>query len=620
MRRFLTALAILLVVVIAGMSALVLLVNPNDFRGYMVKKVEDKTGYQLKIDGDLRWHAWPQLSILAGQVTLTAPGAKTPILGAENMRLDVELLPLLSHQLSVKNVVLKGGVIQLIPDSRPQRSDNAPIAPDESDSQSKSPVHASASAWSLELDKIEVADSLLVWQRGDNDVINVRDINLTLSRTDSRRADITAKAWISRDQRELKFSLDGALDLNKFPHEINLDISDIDYQLSGAGVPVDGIKGNSAFKLAYLSSPQSVHLSPFTATFNDNQITADISASLGDVPQYDVKIQSDSINLDQLFLVSDANTQSTGKTERELPSPVVSSANGLSESPDLTFLKQFDGSLSVNVDTLTYKGIAVRQVVLEANNQQGMATIENLQAKLAGGAVNVTGTVDSRGKTPQVTIKPRIQNIALGEVITAMKYPETLTGQLSMQGTFSSSGHDILDLQRGWQGNAHISVIEARLRGLNIQQIIQQAVARSNNDVQGKEHYDRYTEVKELVVDTVFSQGQIKVTRLNGESELLTVAGTGSLDLPGKSCDMNLNIRVTQGWSGKSDVIKMLQNTTIPLRIYGPWSKLNYQLNVEQILRDQIKDKMGQAIDKWINKNQDKKESKDAKKLLDKLL
>ena len=36
MRRFLTTLMILLVVLVAGLSALVLLVNPNDFRDYMV--------------------------------------------------------------------------------------------------------------------------------------------------------------------------------------------------------------------------------------------------------------------------------------------------------------------------------------------------------------------------------------------------------------------------------------------------------------------------------------------------------------------------------------------------------------------------------------------------------
>lgn len=107
MRRLITTLAILLVVIVAGMTALVLLVNPNDFRGYMVKQVQQRSGYQLKLDGDLRWHVWPQLSILAGRMSLTAPGAAQPMVSAENMRLDVSLIPLFSHQLSVKQVMLK---------------------------------------------------------------------------------------------------------------------------------------------------------------------------------------------------------------------------------------------------------------------------------------------------------------------------------------------------------------------------------------------------------------------------------------------------------------------------------------------------------------------------------
>lgn len=51
MRRFLTTLMILLVVLVAGLSALVLLVNPNDFRDYMVKQVAARSGYQLQLDG-----------------------------------------------------------------------------------------------------------------------------------------------------------------------------------------------------------------------------------------------------------------------------------------------------------------------------------------------------------------------------------------------------------------------------------------------------------------------------------------------------------------------------------------------------------------------------------------
>lgn len=76
MRRFLTTLMILLVVLVAGLSALVLLVNPNDFRDYMVKQVAARSGYQLQLDGPLRWHVWPQLSILSGRMSLTAQVAQ----------------------------------------------------------------------------------------------------------------------------------------------------------------------------------------------------------------------------------------------------------------------------------------------------------------------------------------------------------------------------------------------------------------------------------------------------------------------------------------------------------------------------------------------------------------
>ena len=61
MRRVLTTLMILLVVLVAGLSALVLLVNPNDFRAYMVRQVEARSGYELKLDGPLRWHVSPDV-------------------------------------------------------------------------------------------------------------------------------------------------------------------------------------------------------------------------------------------------------------------------------------------------------------------------------------------------------------------------------------------------------------------------------------------------------------------------------------------------------------------------------------------------------------------------------
>lgn len=51
MRRILTTLMILLAVIVAGLTSLVLLVNPNDFRAYMVHEVAERSGYQLDLDG-----------------------------------------------------------------------------------------------------------------------------------------------------------------------------------------------------------------------------------------------------------------------------------------------------------------------------------------------------------------------------------------------------------------------------------------------------------------------------------------------------------------------------------------------------------------------------------------
>ena len=203
MRRILTTLMILLAVVVAGLTALVLLVNPNDFRAYMVKEVADRSGYQLELDGPLRWHVWPQLSILSGRMKLTAPGAEEPVIRADNMRLDVGLLPLLSHQLQVKQVMLKGAVIQLTPQTEAVRDANAPVAPREN----TLPDEPSDTGWSFDIGKLKVADSVLVFQHEHEELVTVRNINLQMEQDEHHLASVEFSGRVNRDQRDLTLSL-----------------------------------------------------------------------------------------------------------------------------------------------------------------------------------------------------------------------------------------------------------------------------------------------------------------------------------------------------------------------------------------------------------------------------
>src|SRR5690606_34930453 len=59
-------------VVVAGL-ALVLLVDPNDYKGYVTSWVEERTGRSFAIDGDLELAFFPWLAIETEAVTLGHP-------------------------------------------------------------------------------------------------------------------------------------------------------------------------------------------------------------------------------------------------------------------------------------------------------------------------------------------------------------------------------------------------------------------------------------------------------------------------------------------------------------------------------------------------------------------
>lgn len=608
MKRLLTTLAILLVVLVAGMAALVLLINPNDFRAYMVKKVEQKSGYHLTLDGDLRWHVWPQLSILAGRMTLTAPGADAPVVSADNMRLDVELLPLLSHQLSVKQVMLKNGVIRLTPDSEEQTVPGAPAAPT---SNAEEPAVA---AWKFDIDNLRIVDSLLIWQRANNEQINVRDINLTLQQNGQHQAQLALSSRVNRDQRDLAFMLAADLDLQQYPQQISANISQFTYQLDGADITNGGIKGEGSVQAVYQRVQQQLALNNVVLSANDSQLTGDAQLQFGSVPHYAVNLSSPHLNLDTLSGWKD----NIGEAPQPAPlAPVIASPPD--EAQSLNVLRDFTAQLALKADRLTYRGLEIAPLALQAENQQGLLTLGALGGKLAGGEFSLPGELDVRSAKPAITLRPDIKQIELGPVLKAFDMPQVITGKFNLQGTFGGDKLSAEAFKHSWQGDAQLAMQNVQLHGLNIQQLIQQAVARSDSRVSGQEKYQRYTEVQRLTARAHLNAGAVKVSELQADSSALNIKGAGTLDMPGKQCDMTLNVQVTDGWQGNNDLIALLRKTAIPLRVYGPWDRLNYQLKVDQLLRQSLQNRAKDALNKWAEKNKDSQSGQDLKRLLDKL-
>lgn len=613
MRRILTTLMILLVVLVAGLSSLVLLVNPNDFRSYMIKQVAERSGYQLELDGSLRWHVWPRLSILSGRMTLTAPGASAPLVRADNMRLDVALLPLLSHQLQVEQVMLKGAVVQLTPETEAIRDQRAPVAP----KGTSLPQESGDRGWSFDIAGLQVIDSVLVFQHESDEQMTVRDIHLQMQQDAGHQATVDFSGRMNRDQRDLSLRFSAAVQAGNYPQSLDAQLSQISWQLQGADLPAQGINGNGSVNVSWQEDAKTLSFNALNLMANDSTLTGKGSVVLGDKPVWSLNLQSDKLNLDNLLVRSDILLSGGAQQAQSAPNkprPVI--ANGVN-LPPYSGLKSFDGSLSMTANQIVWRGLPFTHVTLQADNQRGLLHISQLEGSLAGGQLSLPGTLDARSGTPQAEFQPKLDNIEIGSLLKAFNYPINMTGKLSLAGDFSGSVIDANHFRRDWQGQANLELRDTRTEGLNFQQLVQQAVERST-DVQAQENYDSATRLDELTTDVDLDSGILALSNMKGKSSLMQMTGNGTLDLMKEEGDLQFGIQVTDGWQGQGKLVDILKSTAIPLRVYGKWEALNYSLQVDQILRRQLQNEAKRRLNDWAERNKNTQSGKDVKQLLDK--
>ncbi len=605
MKRFLTTLAILIVVLVAGLTALVLLVNPNDFRGYLVDKVEQKSGYQLAFEGDMRWHVWPTLSIITGPVSVTAPGAKSPIVSAENMRLDVELWPLISHRLAVEQIVLDGAVVRYTPESQIQKLDKDPIAPG---SIANNPQEKSPSQWLLDVEKVEISNSLVIWQT-KSDEFNLRDINLSLKKRDNKQLSASFSGNLSKNQQELTFSSQADIDLSQLSQSISGRLSQLDYKFIGVALPESGIEGNIVTDFVFEKTEQpKLSLSNLAITANDSNLSGTIDAIFTEIPNLNINLSSSLLNLDSLFGTpnqKDNAEMAKINSTRIGVKPVISGIE--KEKYNLSSLALFTATIQVKIDSLTYRGMKIDNVVFNANNKAPLFTVSQLTGDAFGGKFALPVELNYQNVPAEVKAQPNFKYVELTPLLTAFNLPQKMSGSLSIAGNFSGPGYDGDAIKKLWQGNADLRINNARLAGLNIPLLIQQSFSRVTNKVNAPKDTGNYTEVKLFTAQGQLNKGQFNLSSLTATSELINIKGKGWANIAAETLDINLGVQVTKGWGGDSRFIQQLQSLSIPLRLYGSWKDIKYQLDVEKFVRDELKTQAKQAIGDFLKREEKQK-------------
>ena len=609
-KKILITLLILILLTAIGIVSLIVFVDPNNYRGFISDTVKDKTGYELTIDGNLRWHIWPQVSILTDSVKLSDIDAKKPILTADNMRLDVELFPLFSKKLEVKNVFIKSAIINITDDSKGQvykhKAEQQPSTDESQTTQTKQ--QKDSSKWAFTLNKLEVSDSTVVLQNKD-DFINFRNINLAIIQKSDKKIAIDVKGNIDRNQQNFSYVADADVDLALFPEKAIIDLKKFDYTYKGVAIPTKELKGNLKGVINYLHNSKQLTSKDLSFSVNENYFSGAVNANFDKKPYIDLTVTSNELNLTP-FLEKDKKTNEN-ITIQQTP-PVVSNVTKVNN--ELNFLNSFNAKAKLDIKKLNVNKMILNNINVALANNDGVATFQNISFDFAKGHIAATGMANGKQKYTQIKLIPKVTNIDLNTFFNQMETPNDLEGLFNASGDIevnTLSGNKLLE---SLKGNLSINVTNAKLNKININNIIQNAATKYTKDISSTENMKNYTEFSKISTDAYLNKGNLELTTLNALSPTLEVIdGSGRVGMTQKDLDINMNIKILGGWNGKSNTIAKLQKLVIPLRIYGQFSKLHYQLDIGQVIKDLFNDKLQESLDKFRNKLENRS-SKDGSK------
>ncbi len=609
-KKILVTLLILILLTAIGIVSLIVFVDPNNYRGFISDTVKDKTGYELTIDGNLRWHIWPQISILTDSVKLSDIDAKKPILTADNMRLDVELFPLFSKKLEVKNVFIKSAIINITDDSKGQvykhKAEQLPSANESQTTQTNQ--QKDSSKWAFTLNKLEVSDSTIVLQNKD-DFINFRNINLAIIQKADKKIAIDVKGNIDRNQQNFSYVADADVDLTLFPEKAVIDLKKFDYTYKGIALPTKELKGNLKGVINYQHNSKQLTSKDLSFSVNENYFSGAFNANFDKKPYIDLTVTSNELNLTP-FLEKDKKTNEN-ITIQQTP-PVVSNVTKVDN--ELNFLNSFNAKAKLDIKKLNINKMILNNIDVALTNNDGVATFQNISFDFAKGHIAATGMANGKQKYTQIKLIPKVTNIDLNTFFNQMETPNDLEGLFNASGDIevnTLSGNKLLE---SLKGNLSINVTNAKLNKININNIIQNAATKYTKDISSTENMKNYTEFSKISTDAYLNKGNLELTTLNALSPTLEVIdGSGRVGMTQKDLDINMNIKILGGWNGKSNTIAKLQKLVIPLRIYGQFSKLHYQLDIGQVIKDLFNDKLQESLDKFRIKLENRNSKDDSK-------
>ena len=150
----------LLVLIGGAIFVLTHLLDPNDYKDEIRSLMQEKTGYDLQIGGDIGWSLFPWLGLeLADARLARIDMPEQPFADVRLLGLSVQVMPLLRKEIRMSDIRIEGLDLKLVRDAKGNSNWEAPAATaaDKQAAEKQEPVPepaATPTAIKLEIDSL----------------------------------------------------------------------------------------------------------------------------------------------------------------------------------------------------------------------------------------------------------------------------------------------------------------------------------------------------------------------------------------------------------------------------------------------------------------------------------
>lgn len=557
----------------------------NDFKAEITNKVEQQTGRELQIAGDIGWTLYPSLGLSLTDVKLSNPKGFAPeqMLEVSELTAAVALMPLFNKDLQIQQLHLEGVTANLVTRKDGSSSMDGLTA----DKTASTAETGPATSQQLQLQDLSISNLQL-------NLLSEGSPAQRLSLKSLKLSDFKANEWAPLDfelvvlSGQTQLDVKGSAQLQLSENNQLVQLKDFVVETDFTGVPVKQLSLETELKLA-LDKKQ---LEWQWKKLQLDEIKGSGQLSVNYAKQAVIKLDLQLDKVDTASYISDSNAEQAGTTAQQS-----------SAEPDLSALRQFDLDLKLGMKSLKVAGLQTENLQLALTNKAGLVQIQNASADLYQGKVLAKATLDARKTPVSYSFNKQLSGLALRPMLMDGAEIDLLSGtaKLSIEG----KGHSLLpeQIKKNLLATGSFEVTDGSLYGVNIAQMIRNAKATLKNEAQTADNSEQKTDFSSLTGSFNLTDGLLTNPDLKMAAPLLRLAGKGSANLINEELDYQLNtalVNTSKGQGGKEK--DDLAGIEIPLKISGTMQKPKYSLDTKALLEGQFKDKVESGKEKLKNK------------------